>query len=166
MSSALAKYDDVGMQIITCGSRAEMLRLECYLRPTGQIGWNTASGGGDPPNSSDYWKGRVRTQEHRTNLSRALVGRKVSEETRGLLSIAGSKHRNPQWTGIYYIDGVFFITKEDAAKHTNVSHSTVTYRCKKMKKVRVDGSQSLVKNQKDNFPTWKFIAKEQIILIA
>ncbi len=166
LSNALDKYEDVEMQVITSGSRSEMLRLETYLRPGDSIGWNTCAGGGDPPDSSSYWKGRVRTAEHQKNLSKALIGRKTSQKTRELLSAAGSEHKNPAWTGVFWSDGQFFLTKQLASVQLGVSHSTVTYRCKKMKKVCVDGKQKLIKSAVDNFPTWKFIPKEQVILIS
>ena len=165
LSAAIEKYDDIQLDIITFGSRSEMLRLEKYLRPNSEIGWNICDGGGDPPDTSQYWKGRKRTPEHQANLNLALKGRKTQEETRKRLSAAGKESRNPSWSGYYVIDGIYYTTKELAAKHLNVSHQTVTYRCKKLKKAYVDGKQILVKQDKDNFPTWKFIDKNLIIKI-
>lgn len=164
LSAAIEKYDDIELSIVTSGSRNEMLRLEKYLRPHDNIGWNVTEGGGDPPDTSAYWKGRIRSEEHQKNLSASLRGRKTSSETRAKLSITSAKSNNPSWLGYYVVDGIYYTTKEEAAKQLGVSHSTVTYRCKKLKKALVNGKQILVKASKNIFPTWKFIDKNLIIL--
>lgn len=164
LSAAIEKYNDIELFIVTSGSRSEMLRLEKYLRPHDNIGWNVTEGGGDPPDNSSYWRGRIRSEEHNKNLSASLKGRKTSLETRAKLSVTSSKSNNPSWSGYYLIDGIYYSTKEEASKNLGVSHSTVTYRCKKLKKVLVNGKQSLVQSPKDNFPTWKFIPKENILI--
>lgn len=45
LGRALKKYDDIEFTIISEGSNEEMLRMENWLRPTNNIGWNVGVGG-------------------------------------------------------------------------------------------------------------------------
>lgn len=56
LTRALKKYkDDIVFDIIEqCNTKEEACEIEAHLRPTSQIGWNIAPGGGYPPPITDY----------------------------------------------------------------------------------------------------------------
>ena len=54
LQRAMIVYKDVQMELITSGTRQEMLLLESYLRPKKGMGWNIEEGGGMPPTHSGF----------------------------------------------------------------------------------------------------------------
>ena len=95
LKNALLKYGkDVFKRIVVSNLDKEAAELlEEMLRPKPNMGWNITKGGGIPPNP----KGKERSAEYRSNISKAKIGannpmygRKVifSETHRKNLSIA------------------------------------------------------------------------------
>lgn len=109
LKNALDKYDDVQFMIITEGNKDEILRMEEWLRPEENMGWNIAKGGGVPPNHTgeghpyfgkqrdpliieamrqanlgreSIWKGMEGrwTDEQRAKIGKAHKGKVLSEE--------------------------------------------------------------------------------------
>jgi group I intron endonuclease len=73
LTNAFKKYgvDNILRKIILEGSEKECLLLEAILRPTENIGWNIASGGGLPPSN----KGKQHSVETKKKISRGNTGK-------------------------------------------------------------------------------------------
>jgi group I intron endonuclease len=106
LKNALLKYGkDVFKRIVVSNLDKEAAELlEEMLRPKPNMGWNITKGGGIPPNP----KGKERSAEYRSNISKAKIGannpmygRKVtfSETHRKNLSIA-IKGRISKYLGV------------------------------------------------------------------
>jgi hypothetical protein len=90
-----------GARILFIGKRSECLEVERAFRPIPRIGWNNASGGNHAPMHSEetrrkigaagvgkkYCLGHKLTEEHKAKISRAIRGRKHSEEARAKMRI-------------------------------------------------------------------------------
>lgn len=74
LSNAFNKYGNlVKLKILISNIDKEFACLiEEELRPSQNIGWNIAKGGGFPPNPA----GKVRDQKYRSNISKAKIGNK------------------------------------------------------------------------------------------
>lgn len=72
LQRALKAYDDIVWNVISEGSKEEILRMEVWLRPDKDIGWNIAAGGGLPPNL----KGHKWSEETQAKRTTSLKGRK------------------------------------------------------------------------------------------
>jgi len=109
LKNAIIKYgwDNLIKQQVLIADEKYCLDIEQKLRPSDNIGWNIVSGGGKPPTPNrrghkqlphvteavrKYWTGRKQTQEHRDNISKGMIGRIFSKETREKISI-GNKNR-------------------------------------------------------------------------
>lgn len=75
---AFAAYDDVEMVLITNGTKAEILRMEVWLRPNKKMGWNCVEGGGLPPTGAggdNNFYGKKMSKEHKARLLLINTGR-------------------------------------------------------------------------------------------
>lgn len=81
LTRAFAKYSDIVSTIVLCGSEDYCIEVETKLRPTENIGWNVAPGGGKPPSS----KGKPKTQKQ-LESSRKNRGRTRSEDFKKFMS--------------------------------------------------------------------------------
>jgi len=146
LQNAFKKYDDIIHYVILCGSEQGCLRREAILRPTKNIGWNIAAGGGKPPSPKGTSRcvGKLPKEKRRTDYT-------CSEETREKLRIASSKrvdeyrHRmltkNPSkgkhgkdratWSGWFVTPSGKFETRAEAAAIHGVSTETISRRCVK-----------------------------------
>lgn len=102
LKNALKKYKDVvKFTILAKGLDQEAAELlEEMLRPYPNMGWNIAKGGNMPPNP----KGKQRSEQYRTNISKAKLGSKnpmygkkitFSEEHRKKISEAKTGKLSP-----------------------------------------------------------------------
>jgi group I intron endonuclease len=109
LKNAINKYgwDNLIKQQILIADEKYCLDIEQKLRPANNMGWNIVMGGGKPPVTTrsgykqlahvteavrKYWTGRKQTLEHRNKISKSLIGRIVTEETRKKISV-GNKNR-------------------------------------------------------------------------
>lgn len=67
LKNSFKKYTDIIRYIVTGGSTSEMLRMEKYLRPIKNIGWNVEAGGGLPPSKA----GVKLSTEHKLKIGEA-----------------------------------------------------------------------------------------------
>lgn len=70
VSNAFSKYKDIEMTIVFEGTTLECLAKEYQLRPSENIGWNIAIGGGLPPDCT----GRKHTQKTKDKIAKAHTG--------------------------------------------------------------------------------------------
>lgn len=99
LKNAFNKYDDVVNTLITSGSQDEMLEMEEWLRPSENIGWNIAKGGGLPPTAKKgHGLGRVPTEYTRELIGNASAGRSHSEITKALQSELAVKREEAKRT--------------------------------------------------------------------
>ncbi len=75
LANAIKKYDVVFSIISAHETVEEALWQELTLRPTDHLGWNLAKGGGLPPNSGGWNKGKTTPDDVRLKQSEARVGR-------------------------------------------------------------------------------------------
>lgn len=76
--NAINKYGDTLVwEVIREGSKEDCYLLEQSLRPNANIGWNIRPGGCDIVDLTD---------EHKTNIKNAHLGKKLSEETKRKIS--------------------------------------------------------------------------------
>lgn len=116
LKNALERYDDITYNIISEGLEDEMLRMEVWLRPERNLGWNIAEGGGKPPvarpgrgrgrkspgsrgSKSIHWIGYVKTPYGTFETAR------VMEDITGVKSTTTfNRCKNPKWTYWTFID--------------------------------------------------------------
>ena len=89
LKNAMQKYGkDVFKRVVFCNLDKEAAELlEEMLRPEPNIGWNITKGGGIPPNP----KGKVRSAEYRTNISKAKMG--ANNPMYGKKIVMSDKHK-------------------------------------------------------------------------
>ena len=102
---ALSKYDDVQYSIIAiCPDEEYALNLERQLRPTENIGWNIAPGGGMPPGRDISGANNpMRDPEVRQKQANSKRGQSLSAEHSAAIS-ASLKGENSQWFGKKFSD--------------------------------------------------------------
>lgn len=76
VTNAFNMYDDIVYDVISEGSIEEILRMEEWLRPNNQIGWNIEKGGSLPPSH----KGIKRSEETKQKLRDAHTGGRFTKE--------------------------------------------------------------------------------------
>lgn len=136
LKNAFNKYPDLQMTVICFGDKNTILRMEEELRPSENIGWNIAKGGGLPPvlrmvGSDNPSYGKERTEEARRNTSVALQGIERSSSTRGKMgkNRKASHYKNKSTGKITTPDKVFDKTVE-AAVYYSVSTAAIRWRIK------------------------------------
>lgn len=129
LMNAFAKYDDINMQILYEGDEEFCLLAEQELRPTPNIGWNIAVGGGKPPSFNELsasakllksrkqsiaQKGRVFTEEHKKNMQQSAKKRGVTTEVMDKINISKAG-------GFYFYKGKKYPTASSLSKVTGYS---------------------------------------------
>lgn len=107
LKCAMEKYDDIVYDIITEGYEEEMLRMEQWLRPQKNIGWNIAEGGGKPPS----WAGKNHTESTKIKVSELRSGR-----------------GNGGWTGFWKTPRGIFKTAKEVGEYFGFTPSTARNR--------------------------------------
>jgi hypothetical protein len=104
IKSAIAKYDDIKLNIVYEGSENDCLAAELLFRPRDKIGWNIAPGGALPPEKpalGKRWKikdtskyRKPKSEIHRARISQGQMGNKrgsLNDEWKKAVSIGVSK---------------------------------------------------------------------------
>lgn len=74
LKAAIEKYgDDIVFELISSGTTEEMLRMETWLRPDKEIGWNIEKGGSLPPNLKGHKWSEETNQKRTASLKRAIA---------------------------------------------------------------------------------------------
>lgn len=148
--SALKKYDDIIKYVICFGKEKRIKFLEKKLRPTENIGWNIAIGGGNPPsplkrlnNIKNLPKGKRRTNYKPTEEAKkkmSIAQKKRSGELSNRMKLnnpmkgkTGSE--SPNFKGVYHTPKGKFYSAISASKENGVSKSIVVKRCTKGSKI-------------------------------
>lgn len=144
LSSALKLYNDVIRYVVIVSTVKGCLRREAKLRPTKNIGWNIAAGGGMPPSPkgsknciSNLPKEKRRTDYTCSDAAREnmrLAQSKRSGEFRErMLKNNPSKGRTGKewvcWKGWYITPSGKYVSRSEAALAHGVSGMTITRRC-------------------------------------
>ncbi len=145
LENAFKKYSDIVMSIIYQGTQQECLDKEYQLRPTKNIGWNIAVGGGMPPSSKGkpHCIGNLKPEQRRKNYkhsvetkAKLLLTNRANADT---LSLArrgkGNPNHgktgidNPNFKGYYHTPSGRFESCKAAADANGVSRTSIQRRC-------------------------------------
>lgn len=118
VNRAYKKYDDIVESVVLTGSKELCLYTEMQLRPDKRIGWNLTEGGGLPPNLS----GKIMSQEQKDKIGKSNSGQ-----------------ANFKWKGYWVIDGVKYVSMNEASRKLGCAKRTVRNRA-----------------LSDDFPSWTF----------
>jgi hypothetical protein len=94
MQRAFDKYGDLEYRVLAIGERDYILNIEARLRPTANVGYNHAIGGGKPPSN----KGVPMSAAQKLKISLANAGKKRSVE-QDKKSVATRKQRGSYLSG-------------------------------------------------------------------
>lgn len=127
--NALSKYSDINMELLYEGEDEFCYLVEQELRPSPNLGWNIAVGGGKPPSFNELpesvriekakkhslqQKGRVFTEDHKSNMSKAARARGVTKDVMDKINIAKAG-------GYYIYRGTKYPTAASLVKVTGFS---------------------------------------------
>ena len=180
LQNAISKYRDIEMRLISSGTKEQVLKMENWLRPNRQMGWNIAIGGGMPPDPT----GRELSVETRGKIaakSRLKVGAlnprfgvNITEQHKERIGQMNGRLFGPHFDGVYIVDGIYYQSSTVASNHVGVCKAAVRRRCKKTTSPRGQNGKQSSKNEIsaieyygsdwiDPFPTWSFIPRDQLI---
>lgn len=139
LKNAFKNYNDIIKYVFYFGTVNECLHFESKLRPSENIGWNIAKGGGKPPEpKKGVWTGGKRkdyTSSEETRIKQSKAQQKLkqfnSDRMKGsnnpMFNVTGKDR--PNFKGFYKIPIGIFEKREDAAKALGVSTMVITRRC-------------------------------------
>jgi hypothetical protein len=122
LKAAIKKYgwNNLIKQIVLIGEEIYCYNLELKIRPTKQIGWNIAEGGAKPPIAQYRGDNYVSPLKGKSRLTPWLIGRKVSNKEKQLISERRKvkvKYQN-----------IVYSSFEELATFLNIKYSTLTNR--------------------------------------
>jgi hypothetical protein len=122
LKAAIKKYgwNNLIKQIVLIGEEKYCYNLELKIRPTKQIGWNIAEGGAKPPIAQYRGDNYVSPLKGKSRLTPWLIGRKVSNKEKQLISERRKvkvKYQN-----------IVYSSFEELAIFLNIKYSTLTNR--------------------------------------
>lgn len=94
VGNAIRKYNDVVMSVLVESvTEQQAKQIESEYRPSKEIGWNIAEGGGVPPNNKGVK--RPKQSERMVGKNNPFYGKKHTEDTKRLLSEQKSGKNHP-----------------------------------------------------------------------
>lgn len=142
LHSALTKYADTEMVLVSEGTRIEMLTMEAWLRPERNIGWNIAEGGVCAPSQLGF----RHSNESKVKMSASRLGVKKSKAHCTNIGKSREGTKGSGWKGWWEIEGTRYESANIAFKELGLSNKQMVIRRTKSK----------------NFPNYKFIPKGNI----
>lgn len=177
LQSAIKKYDVI-KYVFLFGTEKECMHKERILRPTRNVGWNIAVGGGKPPSpkGTDNCISKIKPEKRRRNYKptpAALENMSKAQKANGAQTSKRMKENNPSqgrkgkdrfgFKGYYATPAGVFESRREVSNLFGISTNAVTRRC--VKGGRIKYSRYIPKEWRGK--TWEelgwgFIKKEDV----